>query len=765
MIGEVIARLATQRFVLIHGSSGSGKSSLVRAGVLPELARQHLRVGASWRVCSMRPSGGPLWNLAREFAQLEGHTEDAARADRALQIVGLFNRREATLSGVASSLTGLRGQRICILIDQFEELFRFEKETSRTEAELFINLLVRSDFSTTASHDDAIKPDENVAAVHVIVTMRSEFLGECARFDGLPETINRTQYLVPRMDRDGLIRAIRRPAELYGGEIARELTDRLTADVAGHEDELPLIQHGLMCLWNAAVARGRPENKIVLEAGQLAAAGGLSKLLSDHANSVVDEVAVDSSGRDAVERLFRALIDLNVEGQAIRRPQAFRNLAAVTQIGDAKLREIIDAMRRDGVSFLTPYPPLPISEGTPIDISHEALIRCWGRLADLPDGWLKREFDDGLIWRSLLVQAKSFEVDKRRILSPATIEERYAWWQDRKVNAPWAERYGGNFSRVEKLMSASRRSAAWKRRRQYALIGVLSLIGLIGIAYALWKNQARLDVLADIYFRRTVLSTDQEKALKPQDVFQECSNCPTMVVVAPSAFTMGSPDADPNHVAAEGPQRTVTILSAFAISKFELTFDKWDACHDAGGCTNNADAYTWGRGQQPVINVSWDDAKQYVAWLSRETGKDYRLLTEAEWEYAERAGTQTAYYWGDVVGTGNANCDGCGSRWDNSQSAPVGSFAPNALGLYDTAGNVWEWVEDCWHETYDNAPKNGSAWTTQVALTANGDCLRVARGGAWFYPTSTVRSAARTKYSHIDRYPYVGFRVARTLGP
>jgi formylglycine-generating enzyme required for sulfatase activity len=140
-------------------------------------------------------------------------------------------------------------------------------------------------------------------------------------------------------------------------------------------------------------------------------------------------------------------------------------------------------------------------------------------------------------------------------------------------------------------------------------------------------------------------------------------------------------------------------------------------------------------------------------------------LTEAEWEYAERAGTQTAYYWGDVVGTGNANCDGCGSRWDNSQSAPVGSFAPNALGLYDTAGNVWEWVEDCWHETYDNAPKNGSAWTTQVALTANGDCLRVARGGAWFYPTSTVRSAARTKYSHIDRYPYVGFRVARTLGP
>src|SRR5262249_17947659 len=150
----------------------------------------------------------------------------------------------------------------------------------------------------------------------------------------------------------------------------------------------------------------------------------------------------------------------------------------------------------------------------------------------------------------------------------------------------------------------------------------------------------------------------------------------------------------------------------------------WDACSAYGNCDQISDN-GWGRGPQPVINVTWDDANRYVSWLSRITGKHYRLLSEAEYEYAARAGTSTAYPWGNDIGKNQANCNGCGSMWDNKQPAPVGSFASNDFGLYDMVGNVGQWVEDCFHPNYEGAPTNGSAWTT-------GDCRRrVVRGGSW----------------------------------
>ena len=167
-----------------------------------------------------------------------------------------------------------------------------------------------------------------------------------------------------------------------------------------------------------------------------------------------------------------------------------------------------------------------------------------------------------------------------------------------------------------------------------------------------------------------------------------------------------------------------------------------------------------GRGRQPVINVTWDDAQRYVAWLSKMTGKPYRLLSEAEWEYAARAGTQTAYSWGDEIGKGNANCNGCGSQWDNKQTAPVGSFAPNAFGLYDMHGNVWEWVEDCFHDNYNGAPEDGSAWM-QVA-TAIAVSFAAVPG---IDLPDILRSANRHWISTVIGIYHFGFRVGRTLTP
>jgi formylglycine-generating enzyme required for sulfatase activity len=159
----------------------------------------------------------------------------------------------------------------------------------------------------------------------------------------------------------------------------------------------------------------------------------------------------------------------------------------------------------------------------------------------------------------------------------------------------------------------------------------------------------------------------------------------------------------------------------------------------------------------PAINVSWNDAKQYAAWLSQVTGQQYRLLTEAEWEFATRAGAATRYSWGNSPGEGEANCDGCGSRWDLRQTAPAGAFKPNAFGLYDMQGNVWEWVEDAWHNDYGGAPNDGSAW-------ASGDPdYRVVRGGSWRNETTVIRAAVRDKRNIHVRFDTLGFRVARMV--
>ena len=227
---------------------------------------------------------------------------------------------------------------------------------------------------------------------------------------------------------------------------------------------------------------------------------------------------------------------------------------------------------------------------------------------------------------------------------------------------------------------------------------------------------------------------------KPGEIFRDCEQCPEMVVVPPGRFRMG--DLSGGGASNEKPVHDVTIASQFAVGKYEVTFAEWDACMAAGGCTHRPDdVFGWGRGSRPVINVSWDDTQAYVRWLSRETGKPYRLLSEAEWEYVARAGSTTKYHWGNDVGTNKANCDGCGSRWDAKSTAPVGSFAANAFGLFDTAGNVWEWVVDCWHDNYQGAPNYGSAW-------AGGDCdYHVLRGGSWFSNPRDIRSA----YPQQDR--------------
>jgi formylglycine-generating enzyme required for sulfatase activity len=245
-----------------------------------------------------------------------------------------------------------------------------------------------------------------------------------------------------------------------------------------------------------------------------------------------------------------------------------------------------------------------------------------------------------------------------------------------------------------------------------------------------------------------------------------------MVVVPAGSFTMGAAPTESARLFGEVPQHTVTIEIPFAVSKFELTFADWDACVLGGGCNGYTPSdQGWGRGPQPVMNVNWTDAQQYAAWFSKITGKTYRLLSEAEYEYAARARTLTSYPWGDDIklnGTAMANCKDCGSQWaDRRQTAPVGSFPPNKFGLYDMVGNVWEWVEDCHHLGYEittprgklEAPTDGSAWLADADCTNN----RVVRAGSWANHPDNIYSAQRDTAPIVNRNDNVGFRVARTL--
>jgi formylglycine-generating enzyme required for sulfatase activity len=237
-----------------------------------------------------------------------------------------------------------------------------------------------------------------------------------------------------------------------------------------------------------------------------------------------------------------------------------------------------------------------------------------------------------------------------------------------------------------------------------------------------------------------------------QRVFRDCVNCPEMVGIPAGKFTMGSPDGDND----EKPAHEIHVDKPIAVGRYEITFDEWEGCVKDGGCVKNKQPGDegWGRARRPVINISWNDAKEYVDWLSRKTGKPYRLLSEAEWEYAARAGTTTKYAFGDTLNAQQARFSG--GKQGAGETAEVGSFPPNNWGLYDMHGNVWEWVEDCYAPGYDGAPTDGSARTGP-------DCggSRVLRGGSWDYGPEDLRSALRYRLPAFYRVDEIGFRVAR----
>ena len=386
-----------------------------------------------------------------------------------------------------------------------------------------------------------------------------------------------------------------------------------------------------------------------------------------------------------------------------------------------------------------------------VEIAHESLLRQWPELQE----WLAADREDLKL------------IDG--------VEQSAGQWAEHDQGKDWLVHSGSRLRTAERVslrpdfrkrlgargvtyLAACRVRQRRLRLRAGAL--VFSFFAVVALGGTAWRFERELKQFAFWFshVRGQVLTAEKALALSGDKNFQDCADCPTMVVVPAGSFQMGSPPGQGDRTGREYNQHRVTIAASFAVSKFELTFAEWDICATYGPCALEI-AAKWGRGRQPVVNVTWDDAKVYAAWLSSITGQPYRLLTEAEYEYAERAGAQTAYPWGASIGVGNAQCGECGSRTGADGVATVGSFPLNGFGLGDMIGNVYEWVEDCFHANYEGAPSDGSAWSFP------GCPRRVVRGGSWLSKAFEVRSAARDWTNVGDRRDDLGFRVARTLRP
>jgi formylglycine-generating enzyme required for sulfatase activity len=737
---------------VLLGNSGVGKSSLAQAGVLAALKRQTwpegVETAAKWphafeesrRWCFLRlkPGTEPLKALVEAFLDTwHFDAGDPTRIKRRNEWVEMLldTKHKTTLS------------------DLLDETERRYKELDRTKPPAFLlyvdqgeELYVRAEEHQRHRFSEVIAQGVADRRLYMLISMRTDFLGELQKDEPLFKVHRKID--VPPLREAELREIVSRPAELLSARFETAglvdiITRRTAEDSVKDVGALPLLSYTLDDMWTQMVKRGDGLLHLPAQSFEL---GGV---LVDRADKFL---ADQPKSQDELRRIFTLKLATVREGEEPTRRRALRSEFSeeewrlVSELADHPNRLLVTATPEGGETYA--------------EVAHEAIFRRWDKLRD----WIaaEREF---LAWRTGLEAARrawqatpnSSKTDA--LLMGAALRQAQNWLAKRRGDLPVAHRDFIDQS------TKRERQERWRARR-----GFVSLVLLVGIIVGLigWINLSYIKERANWYFYVRpylltsvlpyVLPPDAERALRPGDAFRECAKgCPEMVIVPAGEFIMGSAIDEEERLTNEGPKHQVTIARPFAVSRFEVTFDDWDTCVSVGFCPW-ADDDGMGRGTRPVIYLSWDDARQYVAWLSQMTGKTYRLLTEAEWEYAARAGTTTAYYWGDEIGNNNANCDGCGSRWDNLQISPVGSFKPNAFGLYDMLGNVSEWVEDCYWRDYVGAPTDGSART--------GDCkLRVVRGGSWTSLPQSLRSANRAKLIAGNRGGDLGFRVGRTITP
>jgi formylglycine-generating enzyme required for sulfatase activity len=748
---EVITVLAAApgKLPALLGNSGVGKSSLAQAGVLAALLRQ------AWPETAAAPGAWPpAFNASRRwcFLKLKPGTEPVRALVEPFLWTWQFDavdprRAELQSSWVSRLLDGKVTLRD--LLDATQARYRDELHQPEPPAFLLYidqgeELYVRAEERERRRFSEIVVQGLGDPRLRAMMSLRADFFGELQKDQALCD-VHQLISVKPLREAQ-LGEVVSRPAELLS---ARFETDDLAASIAHRSAEestrdagaLPLLSYLLDDMWTKMVHRGDGVLRLPAQAIELGA------VLVERADAFL---AAHPGSEDELRRILTLKLATVREGEEPTRRRAPRSeftdaeWGLVSELADHPNRLLATAKPETGEIYA--------------EVAHEAIFRRWNRLRE----WIaaEREF---LAWRTGLEAARrAWEATPEgskndALLMGAALTQAQRWLARRK-----------DLSVVDRDFIDQSAERERKARARARLVQAFVYVLLVGMITGLigWINQSYLKEQTNWYWIMRpyrvenvtpyVLKPEAERALKPLASFRECAkDCPEMIVIPAGEFTMGSPAT---HERSYRPQHKVTIAKPFAVSKFDVTFADWDACVSVGACFKRP-YIDFGAGTKPLIRVDWDDAQQYVAWFSKMTDKTYRLLTEAEWEYAARAGSTTAYSWGDAIGKGNANCFGCGSEWDGRGTSPVGSFTPNAFGLYDMAGNVLQWVEDCYQDDYNGAPSDGSAWTS-------GDCIRrVVRGGSWHSGPPALRSAARDWRTFGFKDYYLGFRVGRTLSP
>ena len=479
-VDELLRRLRFNRFLAVVGTSGCGKSSLIRSGLIPALhGGQMVKAGSSWRIAVMRPGGHPFRELATALAGpgvLDMPASPAEVAGRPLVEVAL--RRGAR--GLVDAVRQARlppADNLLVVVDQFEELFRFQKtrglDSSHGEAVAFVKLLLEAS-------------EQSDQPVYVVITMRSDFIGDCMEYAGLPEALNNSQYLVPRMTRDELRSAIAGPVAVAGAEIAPRLVQRLLNDMGSDQDRLPLLQHALMRTWDHWASGPEPRGSIDLD--DYEDVGGLRDALSRHAEEAFADAETPRE-QQLVERMFRALSDIVADPRGGRRPCAVSEIAAIAEASFEEVVQAVERFRQPGRSFLMPPAPVPLTPDSIVDLSHESLMRCWTRLR----GWVEEERADAGVYLRLTRAAQWFDDGTAGLWRDPELGLGLQWRTERRPTAAWAERYDPSFERAVRFLENSEaerdrlvNERRAERRRQFRRLqwvaGALALLLFISAA-------------------------------------------------------------------------------------------------------------------------------------------------------------------------------------------------------------------------------------------------------------------------------------------
>jgi hypothetical protein len=438
-VDQILAKLAERWFLALVGTSGCGKSSLSKAGLIPALGMGLIaEAGHRWRVATLKPGESPLHNLAHALLQPgvlgPAPERDDLRPDSdLLDFVGAGLRRgplglvevlsDALTPGAGPALPP--GHNLMLLVDQFEEIFRYRRVGDSKEADAFVALLL-----ATVRQTDV--------PVYVVVTMRSDYLGDCAVFEGLPEMLNESQFLTPRLTRAQRQEAIEGPARVFGGEVEPALVNRLLNDMTPDPDQLPLMQHVLTRLWAMAEAK-TGDGPATLRLKDYRDIGGVERALHLHAEEVFKQ-RLTGPQQQTAEILFRCLVERETEYRDIRRPTLLRDVASMARVSEAEVAAVVEVFREPDLRFLTPPAPEPLGGSTILDVTHESLIRRWHRLQQ----WVDDEQELARTYLRYVHSARLWGRKKTGLLVPPELEFAVKWLRSPLTTAAWARRYGGD---------------------------------------------------------------------------------------------------------------------------------------------------------------------------------------------------------------------------------------------------------------------------------------------------------------------------------